>query len=121
MFICLARHFERMEFQSRRLFQSSFYIDLWLVDLENFVANKLKDNLDNTQLIMLQFACILKMVPNWKNANIRVYSCANTHDEGLNNLNRLKNYIEELRIRARVEVVLTNNPLSKLFLYNSTD
>ena len=67
-------------------------------------------DLDDTQLIMLQFACIMQMVPGWKNARLRVFTCSQSREQGVHRLDVLKSAIEELRIHARVEVVLTSTP-----------
>ena len=101
-----------MEKISRSPFQSAFYIDIWLVSPESIVQDvSIQGDLDDTQLIMLQFACIMQMVPGWKNARLRVFTCSQSHDQGRLRLDVLKFAIEELRIHARVEVVLTNTPL----------
>ena len=100
-----------MEKISRGLFQSTFYIDIWLVSPESIVQDVLvQGDLDDTQLIMLQFACIMQMVPGWRNTRLRVFTCSQTRDQGVQRLEVLKSAIEELRIHARVEVVLTSTP-----------
>ncbi|KAI6657269.1 Solute carrier family 12 member 9 isoform X1 [Oopsacas minuta] len=113
--VCITRYFSKMEKISRSLFQSAFYIDIWLVSPESIVQDVLiQGDLDDTQLIMLQFACIMQMVPGWKNAKLRVFTCSQSHDQGIIRLKVLKSAIEELRIHARVEVVLTTTPLGSI-------
>ena len=102
-----------MEKSSRSLFKSTFYIDIWLVSPESIVQDvSVQGDLDDTQLIMLQFACIMQMVPGWRNARLRVFTCSQSREQGVHRLEILKSAIEELRIHARVEVVLTNTPLA---------
>lgn len=48
------------------------YIDVWPV---NFFQPTDQDPFDTTSLFMLQLACIINMVPNWKNLHLRVFHC----------------------------------------------
>ena len=49
------------------------YLDVWPV---NLVSPADTDVADNTSLFMFQLACIVNMVPKWRNHRLRVFMCA---------------------------------------------
>jgi potassium/chloride transporter 9 len=92
------------------------YIDVWPV---NFFQPSDQDPFDTTSLFMLQLACIINMVPNWKNLHLRVFHCeiAKSGNSSLNiseshnslnefprvsNEHKLKKLLNMLRISASI-------------------
>ena len=49
------------------------YLDVWPV---NLLRPADTDVADNTSLFMFQLACIVNMVPKWRNHRLRVFMCA---------------------------------------------
>lgn len=69
--LCLCRNFHNLD--KSQLYRYSFkYIDVWPV---NFFQPSDQDPFDTTSLFMLQLACIINMVPGWKNLQLRVFHC----------------------------------------------
>lgn len=54
------------------------YIDVWPV---NFLQPTDQDPFDTSSLFMLQLACIINMVPVWKNLHLRVFQCENIQND----------------------------------------
>ncbi len=92
------------------------YIDVWPV---NFFQPTDQDAFDTTSLFMLQLACIINMVPNWKNLDLRVFHCQTTRSNNsslniseshssinecprVSNEHRLKKLLKTLRISASI-------------------
>ncbi|XP_051176737.1 solute carrier family 12 member 9 [Leptopilina boulardi] len=70
--LCLCRNFhslDKLQFVKNSNFK---YIDVWPV---NFFQPTDQDPFDTTSLFMLQLACIINMVPVWKNLHLRVFHC----------------------------------------------
>ncbi|KAJ9592431.1 hypothetical protein L9F63_015847, partial [Diploptera punctata] len=111
--ICLCRHFHNLD---KRLISKSScfkYIDVWPV---NFFQPGDEDPFDTTSLFMLQLACIINMVPGWKNLHLRVFLCekyrqqqenGNTDSElpARTSVHRLRQQLQMLRIAASIHQV----------------
>lgn len=100
--VCLARHFP--QFEMKRLCKKDAqmkYIDIWPVDF--FSPDKEPDNCAN---LLMQFACVLHMVPKWKSSTtIRLLVCAN-HAEQERLFVRWQKQLSELRIDADVNILV---------------
>ncbi|KAL7293967.1 hypothetical protein TKK_0012546 [Trichogramma kaykai] len=113
--LCLCRNFHLLD-KSQLTKNSSFkYIDVWPV---NFFQPSDEDPFDTTSLFMLQLACIINMVPNWKNLHLRVFHCEiNKSSSSLNisesrgsidasprvsNEHKLRKLLDMLRISASI-------------------
>lgn len=100
--VCLARNFS--QFDMKRLGKKEAqlkYIDIWPIDF--FDPDKSPDNCAN---LLMQFACVLHMVPKWKTSTtIRLLVCAkHTDQERL--FVRWQKQLSELRIDADVNVLV---------------
>uniref|UniRef100_A0A6G1SIF8 Solute carrier family 12 member 9 n=1 Tax=Aceria tosichella TaxID=561515 RepID=A0A6G1SIF8_9ACAR len=96
---CIARNFHLFNIKS--LGKKEKFIDIWPVDFFN--PDKSPDNCAN---LIMQFACVLHMVPKWKsNTKIRLLVCAR-HDEQELAIKKWKRQLSELRIEAEVAVVV---------------
>ncbi|XP_069681305.1 solute carrier family 12 member 9 isoform X2 [Periplaneta americana] len=109
--VCLCRHFHALD---KRLISKSSdiqYIDVWPV---NFFNPDDEDPFDTTSLFMLQLACIINMVPGWKNLHLRVFLCekyqqqddvSSNNSAGVpsqRNIHRLRQLLQMLRIAATI-------------------
>lgn len=90
----------------------------------NFFEPTDQDPFDTTSLFMLQLACIINMVPSWKNLHLRVFHCE-TADSGsgsgslsisdsqnslgeyprISNEHRIRKSLNMLRISASIEKI----------------
>ncbi|XP_058803969.1 solute carrier family 12 member 9 [Phymastichus coffea] len=70
--LCLCRNFHLLDKSQLSKNANLQYIDVWPV---NFFQPSDQDPFDTTSLFMLQLACIINMVPNWKNLHLRVFHC----------------------------------------------
>lgn len=67
--LCLCRNFHLLD--KSQIKNSNFkFIDVWPV---NFFEPSDQNPFDTTSLFMLQLACIINMVPDWKELNLRVF------------------------------------------------
>ncbi|XP_016837953.1 solute carrier family 12 member 9 [Nasonia vitripennis] len=114
--LCLCRNFHILD-KSQLTKNSNFkYIDVWPV---NFFQPSDQDPFDTTSLFMLQLACIINMVPNWKNLHLRVFHCEVTKSSSsslnisesrssinecprITNEHKLRNLLNMLRISASI-------------------
>lgn len=95
------------------------YIDVWPV---NFFQPTDQDPFDTTSLFMLQLACIINMVPNWKNLHLRVFHCESADSSSgsmsisdsqsfvsdyprLSNEHRIRKSLNLLRISASIKKI----------------
>ncbi|KAI4479271.1 hypothetical protein M0802_014398 [Mischocyttarus mexicanus] len=70
--LCLCKNFDLLEKSKISKNSNLKYIDVWPV---NFFQPSDQDPFDTTSLFMLQLACIINMVPVWKNLHLRVFHC----------------------------------------------
>lgn len=86
----------------------------------NFFQPTDQDPFDTTSLFMLQLACIINMVPSWKNLHLRVFHCE-TGDGGeslsisdshnsieyprISNEHRIRKSLNLLRISASIKKI----------------
>ena len=110
--VCLFRHFARFNKQDLFSRGQPVWIDVWPVNFFTSAASPVT-HFDTTCLFLLQLACILHMVPNWKrNSCLRVFACVpvgTSVDETQLKKWRLKEYLSALRIRGKVHVVEWEN------------
>lgn len=100
--VCLARNFHKLEMKElSRKSSSRCYIDIWPV---NFFHPS--NSPDNCTYLIMQLACILHMVPKWKNnTSIRLLVCC-AHDEKEKTYDRWKKQLNDLRITADIILVI---------------
>lgn len=100
--VCLARNFHKLEMKELSKKNSSRrYLDIWPV---NFFHPS--DSPDNCTYLIMQLACILHMVPKWKNnTSIRLLVCCG-HDEKEKTYARWKKQLNDLRIEADIILVI---------------
>lgn len=108
--VCLCRHFHNLDKKLISKSASIKYIDVWPV---NFFQPGDDDPFDTTSLFMLQLACIINMVPGWKNLHLRVFLCDKYRQQedgstGLPNrssVDRMRQELQMLRIAASIHQV----------------
>lgn len=102
--VILCRHFHTMNKSIVADSKGTSYIDVWPV---NLFRPETASFFDNTCLFMLQFACILRMVPPWKTkTQLRVFLCLNAlTDNTLQKEQKLDAYLQKLRIYAKIKIV----------------
>ncbi|CAG2057729.1 unnamed protein product, partial [Timema podura] len=103
--ICVCRHFHNLNKTMMAKSSSIEYIDVWPINLFQPDDN---DPFDTTSLFMLQLACILKMLPGWKDLQLRVFLCESDMDNSVPsqtpaNRLRLQNLLQQLRISASIQ------------------
>lgn len=111
--VCLCRHFHQLNKEEILKNKDSQYIDVWPV---NFFHPDTANYFDNTQLFMLQLACILNMVSGWKTKTIlRVFLCVNAQsDDTLKKERKLDQLLRQLRIKAHVKIVTWDHVIGLL-------
>lgn len=108
--VCVCRHFSNL---NKGLITKSGkykYIDVWPV---NFFQPSPEDPFDVSSLFMLQLACIINMVRDWKHLQLRVFLCdSNTNETELtefhaqkNSEQRFRHLLQSLRIKASIHPV----------------
>lgn len=70
--ICLCRHFHRLNKAAIAKSNHIKFIDVWPT---NLFDPKNEDPFDVVSLFMMQLACIINMLPVWKNLTLRVFLC----------------------------------------------
>ncbi|OWF41053.1 Solute carrier family 12 member 9 [Mizuhopecten yessoensis] len=102
--VILCRHFHLLNKTVVADTRATSYIDVWPV---NLFQPETASFFDNTCLFMLQFACILRMVPPWKaKTQLRVFLCLNAQtDNTLQKEQKLDAYLQQLRIYAKIKIV----------------
>lgn len=99
--VCLARNFHTID--TDRLGKKDFgkfFIDVWPINF--FQRNSSPDNCAN---LIMQFACILNMVPKWKaSTTIRLMVCAD-HENQHRYFNQWQKRLAELRIDAELNII----------------
>ncbi|XP_043280493.1 solute carrier family 12 member 9 [Venturia canescens] len=116
--LCLCRNFHGLD-KSQIAKNGSFaYIDVWPV---NFFQPSDQDPFDTTSLFMLQLACIINMVPVWKNLHLRVFHCEISESDSnlsiseshssmneyprISNEHRIRKLLDSLRISASIRKI----------------
>lgn len=94
------------------------YIDVWPV---NFFQPTDQDPFDTTSLFMLQLACIINMVPIWKNLHLRVFHCEISDSNSSLNISDSQNSISEFprvsnefRIRKLLNMLRISASIKKI-------
>jgi potassium/chloride transporter 9 len=87
----------------------------------NFFQPTDQDPFDTTSLFMLQLACIINMVSNWKNLHLRVFHCETADGSGsmsisdshnlMNDYSRVSN---EHRIRKSLNLLRISASIKKI-------
>lgn len=80
--ICLCRHFHLLNKSelARNIKQNRIkYIDVWPV---NVFEPHNEDPFDVVSLFMMQLACIINMLPVWKNLHLRLFLCETENING---------------------------------------
>lgn len=90
--LCLCRNFHLLDKSQITKNSNLQYIDVWPV---NFFQPSDQDPFDTTSLFMLQLACIINMVPVWKNLHLRVFHCEISDSSGSLNISDSQNSISE--------------------------
>jgi len=126
--VCLCRHFHTMDLNRIQSNRKSMFLDVWPKDL--FDLNH-SDEFDTSSLFQLQLACILHMVPIWKDLALRVFLLASLDAEETQKRQLdLRQQLRQLRIKARIvtveqpnieEETATSFQLNQLLLENSTN
>ncbi|XP_012289168.1 solute carrier family 12 member 9 isoform X2 [Orussus abietinus] len=115
--LCLCRNFHLLDKSRINKNSNLKYIDVWPV---NFFQPSDQDPFDTTSLFMLQLACIINMVPTWKNLHLRVFNCEIAESETslsisesssinefpkASNEHRIKKLLNMLRISASIQKI----------------
>lgn len=116
--LCLCRNFHLLNKSQMTKNSSLKYIDVWPL---NFFQPTDQDPFDTTSLFMLQLACIINMVPAWKNLHLRVFQCeiadsnaslsvsdsqnSITEYPVISNEHRLRKLLNMLRISASIKKI----------------
>ncbi|XP_076452159.1 solute carrier family 12 member 9-like isoform X2 [Babylonia areolata] len=102
--VCLCRHFHLLDKKQMVASSADFFIDVWPV---NLFQPQMASFFDNTSLFMLQIACILNMVPQWRaRTTLRVFLPVNAGtDDTVHKEQKLNLFLRQLRIMARIQVV----------------
>jgi potassium/chloride transporter 9 len=104
--VCLCRHFNRLN--KKQIANSTHikYIDLWPI---NVFDPSNENPFDTASQFMMQLACIINMLPVWKNLQLRVFLCE-TGDNEQQPFERpaeyrLNHLLRELRIPATIHLI----------------
>ncbi|KAG7210794.1 hypothetical protein KM043_012285 [Ampulex compressa] len=116
--LCLCRNFQLLDKTQITKNSNLKYIDVWPV---NFFQPTDQDPFDTTSLFMLQLACIINMVPVWKNLHLRVFHCEISDSSAslsisdsqnsiseyprISNEHRIKKLLNMLRISASIKKI----------------
>lgn len=102
--LCICRHFQNLTDvkKSRTNVKHLKFIDVWPI---NFFTPNEDDPFGTTSLFMFQLACILNMVPGWKNLRLRVFLCDHNQERLTVNEMRLKQLLHSLRIASVIAKV----------------
>lgn len=102
--VCLCRHFHLLDKQQIITSPTSYYIDVWPV---NLFQPHLAHLFDNTSLFMLQIACILNMVPKWKShTTLRVFLPVSAESNNTaRKEQKLNMFLRQLRILADIRLI----------------
>ncbi|XP_070538625.1 solute carrier family 12 member 9-like [Ptychodera flava] len=114
--LCIARYFHTMDRDAIFKSKKKVYMDVWPV---NFFKPETAGYLDTACLFLLQISTILHMVPAWnKKTLMRVFLCAENDDEATRKREeKLKNFLNELRIQAEIKIVTWENCIALIPKY----
>ncbi|XP_054165329.1 solute carrier family 12 member 9-like isoform X2 [Oppia nitens] len=110
--VCVARHFHL--FNKDMVVASQSYIDVWPINY--FSPQTSITNIDNCWLFLMQLACVLHMVPGWKQATkVRVFMCVDSKIKDVSLLRRQwEQILQMLRIDATIHVVIWDHVTAPL-------
>ena len=102
--VMLCRNFINLKKADMLDSKGTMFIDVWPV---NFFRPETSSYFDNTCLFLLQLACILNMVRQWKpKTTLRVFLLDHPDTDTKNKKEeKLERYLRELRIPARIQLV----------------
>lgn len=104
--VCLCRHFHRLNKASISKSNHIKFIDLWPINVFNPTNN---DPFDTASQFMMQLACIINMLPVWKNLQLRVFLCEIGENEQQPFERpaeyRLNQLLNQLRIEATIHQI----------------
>ncbi|KAK1117054.1 hypothetical protein K0M31_016979 [Melipona bicolor] len=116
--LCLCRNFHTLNKLQIAKNSSLKYIDVWPV---NFFQPTDQDPFDTTSLFMLQLACIINMVPVWKNLHLRVFHCEVSESnaslsisDSQNSIGEFPRVSNELRIRKLLNMLRISASIKKI-------
>ncbi|XP_011631602.1 solute carrier family 12 member 9 [Pogonomyrmex barbatus] len=116
--LCLCRNFHLLNKAQLTKNSNLKYIDVWPV---NFFQPTDQDPFDTTSLFMLQLACIINMVPSWKNLHLRVFHCETTDgseslsiSDSPNSMNEFPRISNEHRIRKSLNLLRISASIRKI-------
>ncbi|XP_012268605.1 solute carrier family 12 member 9 [Athalia rosae] len=131
--LCLCRNFHTLDKSSIHKNPNIKYIDVWPV---NFFQPTDSDPFDTSSLFMLQLACIINMVPVWKNLHLRVFHCETSQSDSnlsiaessgsttdfprSSNEPKLRALLNMLRISASINQISDWSRLVQKLKHNST-
>jgi len=124
--VCLCRHFHRLNKTTIAKSNHIKYIDLWPINVFDPTNN---DPFDMASQFMMQLACIINMLPVWKNLQLRVFLCEIGENEQQPFERpaeyRLNQLLNQLRIAATIHQIAewkTSNetPRNRSLLKNLT-
>ncbi|XP_050451259.1 solute carrier family 12 member 9 [Cataglyphis hispanica] len=116
--LCLCRNFHLLNKAQLTKNSNLKYIDVWPV---NFFQPTDQDPFDTTSLFMLQLACIINMVSNWKNLHLRVFHCEIADGSGslnisdsCNSMNEHPRISNEHRIRKSLNLLRISASIKRI-------
>lgn len=124
--VCLCRHFHRLNKTTIAKSNHIKYIDLWPINVFDPTNN---DPFDTASQFMMQLACIINMLPVWKNLQLRVFLCEIGENEQQPfespAEHRLKQLLNQLRIQATIHQIpewknSNDTPRNRTLLKNLT-
>lgn len=114
--LCICRNFHKLNKMMNREKQ---YIDVWPINLLNPNEN---DAFGVTSLFMMQLACIVNMVPQWRKLTLRICVCDKSRTSTFemnttaqqNHIDKIQQLLHLLRITAEIYPVLEWNSVFEL-------
>lgn len=107
--LCVCRNFYKLNKDHNK--KEKKFIDVWPI---NFLHPTEGDAFDTTSLFMMQLACIINMVQQWRKFTLRICVCDETKHSPLlvntpaqqNHVDKIKELLKELRISAEIYPVI---------------
>ncbi|XP_037910538.1 solute carrier family 12 member 9 [Hermetia illucens] len=113
--VCLCRHFHRYDKHFIAKSNHIKYIDVWPI---NVFEPKNEDPFDTVSLFMMQLACIINMLKNWKRLTLRIFLCESGNSGVVSSFNlsgaqsveqfsrqKLERTLKQLRINADIHEI----------------